>query len=163
MKRTINIIVSWLLVACIVLLILYFSLQNSTQSSNLSSGVIDGTIGEIGNGEVLDKLKEKYTSDLLSGFIRKIGHLIEYGALGFFLYNAIKISTSKKKTLIFAICVISFIFMGSLDEFIQSLSDRNGNIKDVLIDICGGIIGVLCMMFLHHIINKIKYKTLSHS
>ena len=58
MKRTINIIVSWLLAACIVLLILYFSLQNSTQSSNLSSGVIDSTIGEIGNGEVLDKLKE---------------------------------------------------------------------------------------------------------
>ena len=156
MKRKINIIFSWLLVVCVITMIFYFSSQNATKSENVSNTIIDGTIGGINNGQVLDKLEQKYTRDLLSVFIRNLGHLFEYAVLGFFMYNAVFITFKKKKNFTFIICIISFIFIGSLDEFIQSFSDRNGNFIDVCIDTAGGIIGSVGMMIFYYFIKLVK-------
>ena len=162
MKKKINIVVSWLFVACILTIIFYFSSQNSKKSESVSNSIINGTIGGVNNGEVLDKLENKYSKDLISAFFRNIGHLIEYAALGFFMYNAMFQSFKKKKIFIFIFSIFSIITIGAIDEIVQSFSDRNSNIIDVCIDTAGGFIGIIGMICIYYLFDHFKNRKIKN-
>lgn len=118
LKYLFNKKISLIATISICILIFYFSHQTGEQSSQISNSII----------------------------IRKIGHLSEYAALGFFitsfLSNIYYIFKNKIKHV-----MISFIFVflySCLDEFHQTLiPNRSGNFIDVIIDSVGGAIGIL--------------------
>jgi len=83
--------------------------------------------------------------------LRKLGHLTEYAILAAFLWRALRNGTnlSAKMSLLFiAVWFVCGIFAVT-DEFHQSfVASRTASRQDVLIDVCGALIGILlCLMF----------------
>src|SRR5216683_732350 len=83
--------------------------------------------------------------------IRKLGHLTEYSVLAMLLWRALCSSTRwqmKMSILLLVAALASAIFAAS-DEFHQSfVPSRTASPTDVMIDICGALIGLLsCLMF----------------
>ncbi len=85
-------------------------------------------------------------------FLRKAAHIFEYAVLVILLFNAFFRSFEKKqkqpsfKTVVFYVFLISFLYAVS-DEFHQTfVFGRSGNIKDVLIDSVGIILGIIVFL-----------------
>jgi VanZ family protein len=83
--------------------------------------------------------------------LRKLGHLTEYAILAAFLWRALRDGTNlgaKMSLLFIAVWVVCGIFAVT-DEFHQSfVASRTASRQDVLIDVCGALIGILlCLMF----------------
>ena len=78
----------------------------------------------------------------LSIYIRKSGHLIEYTAFLFFVSLSL-VSMGMKKDFSALLALLIGFLVASADEFIQSNTQgRNGSFTDVLIDMCGCIMGI---------------------
>ena len=83
--------------------------------------------------------------------LRKLGHLTEYAVLAGLLWRALRSARNlraKMSTLFVGVWVACAIFAAS-DEFHQSfLASRTASPHDVVIDVCGALIGILlCLMF----------------
>ncbi|MEP7015767.1 MAG: VanZ family protein [Verrucomicrobiota bacterium] len=77
-------------------------------------------------------------------FVRKLGHITEYAILAILLWRAVRGGT-RFKTAFIAVwfgCAV----VGASDEFHQSfVASRTAAVGDVLIDICGALVGlVIC-------------------
>ena len=133
MKKTnkLLIILSWILVILILIMIFNFSSQDSSTSNKVTEDFIQDTIGGIGGGEVLEKIEKTYSWDDFVVFIRKIGHFLEYAAVGFSLFNALYLTFNLKKYSLFFITIGSTFVVAGCDEIYQSFSDRHGNFWDV--------------------------------
>lgn len=81
--------------------------------------------------------------------VRKIAHLLEYGALGMWLWF-FKLSLGASNRKISGWWLVMAVFLvGALDEFLQSCSQRTGTVYDVLIDLLGGVLGMAAAMGIH--------------
>ena len=140
MKNKLIIVASWLLVLLTMIIIFNFSSQTSTQSEEVSDGVIV---------EILDIFmeKEEITPVVVQKFqipIRKLAHFGIYMLLGFCLLNAYYNSTSLKSWLNFTLSCISGAAYAVFDELHQRFSEGRGpSVIDVLIDTGGAVIGAL--------------------
>jgi VanZ family protein len=77
--------------------------------------------------------------------IRKLGHLTEYAILAGLLWRALRSGTgaSMKKPILFGIVLIACAGFAASDEFHQSfVPSRTSSAQDVMIDICGALIGL---------------------
>jgi VanZ family protein len=85
---------------------------------------IDGIFGQLGNF-----------------IIRKSAHFLEYMILGLFEFNVLRLYYPVKQV---SIITIVFIFIYACSDEIHQLfvPGREGAIRDVLIDTCGGIMSV---------------------
>jgi len=149
MKKTIYIIliITWMII------IFMFSNQPADESSKLSDGFISTTIGNIYKifdndvtEEKLTEIKEKYTTP-----VRKTAHFTIYlilGTLTILLLREYDIENRKRLILAILICLL----YATSDEIHQLfIPGRSGEIKDVLIDTSGSMIGII-------ITNKITKK-----
>ena len=130
--------ISWLLVALWMLLIFWFSHQPATASSELSSGitqVILNVIEKVTPGKVFD-------IGWFHHFVRKNAHFFVYLILGILVANGLKsseIKGYKSINLRILICVAYAIS----DEVHQLfILGRAGQVKDVLIDSSGAVVGI---------------------
>lgn len=144
-------IILWILVIFWMGLIFYFSSMNGIDSAYQSKGLLRHTIGrivEIINPDISDIKKEEII-DKLDTPIRKVAHASIFFVLGIFVYLLVSSYNIKKVFLIsFIIC---FLYACS-DEIHQLfVSERSGEVMDVLIDSFGAFISVLLM-------NKIMVK-----
>lgn len=141
MKKTI------LKVLIVLWMILIFSLSNqqAADSTKLSDGVIEKTIGNIyklthknTNEEKLKEIKIKYTH-----ITRKTAHFTIYMVLGLLIGLLLKeYNIGIKKVIIYGI-IICMCYAIS-DEIHQSfISGRSCELRDVLIDTCGSTFGLL--------------------
>ena len=82
--------------------------------------------------------------------LRKLGHLIEYGILAVLLWRALRGTLRSARNLRIAsiVFMVSAVFAAS-DEFHQSfVSSRTASLRDVMIDICGALVGLtICWIF----------------
>lgn len=84
----------------------------------------------------------------LEFFIRKAAHFFVYFVLGILFYRAF-LHTLRKKNHLFIISLYATILYAATDEFHQSLTiNRTPLIQDVLIDLSGGLFGLLCISFI---------------
>ena len=117
------------------------------------SGELSGFVGQL-----LQKLLPFL--DLESGtgmhLLRKAAHFSEFAALGFsfaWFYGML----SKKRLWSLALPLVSGSTAAAIDETIQLFSpDRGPSIKDVGIDTCGVITGILVLTLLHWLLKRIK-------
>ena len=85
------------------------------------------------------------TLNLLQTIIRKLGHLTEYAILAALLWRALRSGTDwkSKKWILFAVVWIACAIFAASDEFHQSfVPSRTPALHDVMIDICGALIGL---------------------
>src|SRR5438876_8177841 len=83
--------------------------------------------------------------------IRKLGHLTEYAILAMLLWRALRSGTrwQMKMSILFLVAALASAIFAASDEFHQSfVPSRTASPTDVMIDICGALVGLLaCSMF----------------
>lgn len=83
--------------------------------------------------------------------IRKLGHLTEYAILAMLLWRALRGGSrwQMKMSLLFLVTALASAIFAASDEFHQSfVPSRTASTNDVMIDICGAVIGLLiCFAF----------------
>lgn len=144
-------IILWILIAAWMTVIFLFSAQNGEESGELSQGFLRKFL--------MWFLPENTPAGILSTleyFVRKAAHMIEYGILAILVSLQICcygwFGSYWKK--LFAV-VISVFLYALTDEFHQLfVGGRTGQIKDVLIDTCGGLIGAVIVFWIQKKKNK---------
>lgn len=153
--KIIYIVISWLVVLGVMIVIMSFSLQNSTESSETSKGIMK-----------LIPFYDKISEELISVFhtiIRKIAHFSIYALLGFCAYNAFCTSVPIKTGFVYLISVGFASSYAFIDEFVfQNITPgRAPMLFDVCIDTFGATFGASIMLLILLIIKKIKNKETS--
>lgn len=144
-KRKLYVIISWVLVAAVMIFIFLMSSANGEKSSDMSNSL-------------LMKIIELTGLDISSHFIRKAAHFSEFAALSFLLSNAVFATFNTKKAPVIAFpldCLYAVT-----DELHQLFSDgRACSVKDMLIDSSGALLGAIIFSLIILIyIKKIERK-----
>ncbi len=97
---------------------------------------------------ILEFLFPTATEEMLQlyhGFIRKCAHLTEYGVLGLLACRAfVNLSLATLRKYFYLLAGFLVLIIASADEFNQSFNpERTSSPIDVLIDLAGGMLGVL--------------------
>lgn len=131
-------------------LIITFIFYNSMKNGQASSEASDLVLQFINN--FISKIGVDFKFD--GYFIRKLAHFLEFFILGMFIMLTFEAFTNKTfKVLGFPMFFI--IFIPVIDEYIQLYSEgRASSVKDVLLDFCGGIVGILLVCLMITIKNK---------
>lgn len=119
----------WLIISiCISFSIFGFSSQNSVESGSLSL-------------KLANLLLPFLEIDVAHFLIRKLAHFTIYACLGFSFYRSLAFFFGRKPSL-FWFCWLFIILYAGLDEYHQTfVSGRSGELRDVCIDSCGGLLG----------------------
>ena len=84
-------------------------------------------------------------------FARKLGHIFEYALLAIFLWRALRSGANLRVKMSILVVVVWFVcaIFAATDEFHQSfIPSRTASPSDVMVDICGALVGLgICMMF----------------
>ena len=155
MKNKTKIIFSWFLVGITMLIIFNFSDQSSQTSSETSEDVVV---------QFLDVFMEKedITPPLVQKFqfpVRKVAHFSIYMLLGFCMINALEQSFKTKRALNIILSIgVCFLYAIS-DEIHQNFSAGRGpDFVDVIVDVCGSIIGTTLFLLFFIFYNKFTHK-----
>lgn len=135
-----NKIILWILIFAWMAVIFLFSSQNGEESSQLSEGFLrEFILCFLPEGMNAD------TVDLLEYIVRKIAHMTEYAVLGILISLQIRMyevfRSEAGKILAAGGLVLAY---AATDEFHQLfIGGRSGQLTDILIDACGGVIGAV--------------------
>ena len=133
-------IISFIVLILWMIVIFSFSSADANKSTGTSDKVITTMIeikDKITNNETPNNEKEIIVKNS-SFYIRKIAHITEYLILGFLMFNLLK---QYSVTNIYYAIGLSILY-SCTDEFHQLfISGRSGNIRDILIDSIGILIG----------------------
>ena len=142
-------VVLWLLVLGCMAVIFSFSGQSAEESTGLSDSLLY---------DVLSFLKLELSETMiafLSVFIRKVAHFSIYALLGALICLLMKWGyLLAGKRCFFAPVAISALYAFT-DEFHQLfISGRSGQIKDVLIDSSGAVVGTVFVILLFSLLKR---------
>ncbi len=148
----------------------YFSSQDSKTSSKQSNSVVS-LIDDIRDkvtlkDEALIRIQTKVYEKLKSFgsksyIVRKMAHFTIYALIGISLTLFIYVF-SKKTLLSSSLAFILSVSYACFDEYRQlSISGRSGSLKDIFIDSCGALTGIL-IIFLLIILTKFFSKLLKN-
>lgn len=143
-RKQIRMIISWIAVLIWMAVIFNLSAQPAVESSGLSNKVTKLIIETVTKVVALD-IESSTTIDLVSKLdhiVRKVAHGVVYFILGVLVINALlqsRIKGLKGAILSIGICVLYAIS----DEVHQMfVPGRGPQVKDVLIDSVGAVIGI---------------------
>lgn len=144
-KRKAYVIISWVLVAAVMIFIFLMSSANADDSDGMSDSL-------------LMKIIELTGIEFTSHFIRKAAHFSEFAALSFLLSNAVFATFNTKKASLIAFPLACLYAV--TDELHQLFSDgRACSAKDMLIDSSGALLGAIIFLLIILIyIKKIERK-----
>ncbi|KKU29340.1 MAG: VanZ-like protein [Candidatus Amesbacteria bacterium GW2011_GWA2_47_11b] len=76
--------------------------------------------------------------------VKKSAHLFVYAVLALLIYRSLKLTTRYPKSYLFLFTLILVVLYAVSDEFHQTFSlGRTPTLRDVLIDIVGGLTGLI--------------------
>lgn len=136
-------VLSWLLAILWMWLIFFQSHKPATESNSLSKGVTEVIV------ETVEKIDPDIDIDIrnFNHILRKNAHFFSYLILSILVANALEssgLNGYRLMVLAILICVIYAI----TDEFHQLfVPGRGGQIKDVIIDSVGALVGILIYNF----------------
>ena len=121
------------------------SLQNSEKSNAQSGAVIDII------KPLLDPADKITRSDFSFG-VRKAAHFAEFMLLGGEICALCLLRRSRQ----FFAPPFALLLWATLDETIQKFTGRTSSVTDVLLDLCGGIFGVLLCLLICAAVKKLR-------
>ena len=139
----------------LIILLLAFIWGNSTLSRETSGMISDTVMGwmnraaeALGLGEdfftVMVDLDDDGDLDASSHIVRKIAHVTEFALLGALLWLRLESTGWKRALTAFGLTVAA----AGIDELIQLFFDRGSQLRDVLIDSGGAVLGIsLAVLF----------------
>lgn len=148
-----RIIFSFLIVInCLV--IFCFSAQNSEKSSETSGVIVNKVTDLISN--VNKNINKDSIKDTVTFIVRKCAHFSIYVLLGIWLIclaNTFEIAT-KRKILIGMVYGLLYAVSDEIHQYF--VSGRSAEIRDVCIDTCGVLCGILFVLLVNKIIQLIR-------
>lgn len=142
MKKKKSIHVTYSEIINIVLLVLWMVFIFAMSSFDAPQS--DGQSGLIVN--IVNNVIHTSNIDLLTTIIRKLAHLTEYFILGLLMINCLK---DYKINKIYILSVVFSFIYAITDELHQTfISGRSGEIRDVVIDTIGALIGILIYKYI---------------
>lgn len=150
-------IISPLLLLLWMGLIFFFSSQTATESSAVSSGLIETVVRFLMPS--ISPATLKNVVSISSFFVRKGAHFCVFAMLGVFSF--LSVATYEKLKLLFRFFISAFISVAYAvsDEYHQTfVNGRSCELRDVLIDSSGAICGILVSIIIY-IIHKHKGKS----
>lgn len=159
MKEKSRIWITLLPVIAVMVVIFCFSAQPADVSSKTSDGIAEKLMETvIPNYEKMSAESKLNIRDFVTYAVRKLGHLFEFFALGFFtflhVHNTGEKREKKTKILWSAAFCLSY---GASDEIHQIfVPGRFPRVTDVLIDTAGAVAGILVMSLIISIIHRRK-------
>lgn len=148
LRRITITIVAGALILALYSMIFSFSAQDGEQSGGLSAYISERCV------ELLNLLSgkhwtESFMQSLAEYFehpIRKLAHFGEYAALAMLIYILLRQWMDRGKKL-FVIIVVWVFLSAAADEFHQYfVPGRWSSPADVLLDTCGGVFGMMCLV-----------------
>jgi VanZ family protein len=140
-------IIYWCLLITWMIFICVMSNEPAKISDSQSIGVLDlfSKMGINVNG---------IFGDLANFVVRKCAHFLEYMILALLVLNVLKLYFNMRQVIIITII---FVFLYACSDEIHQLfvSGREGAIRDVVIDTCGGITLVLMKLGKGHLFDNI--------
>ena len=134
-------IIYWSLLITWMIVIFVMSNQPAKISDSQSIGLLNllSRIGINVNG---------IFGELANFIVRKCAHFLEYMILALLVLNVLKLYFNMKQVIIITIV---FVFLYACSDEIHQLfvPGREGAIRDVIIDTCGGITLVLIKLFVY--------------
>ncbi|MBQ6633639.1 MAG: VanZ family protein [Ruminococcus sp.] len=124
-------------------LIFLFS-SNSADTSGKQSGRIVGIVIDVfvPDYDSLSEARQEQITDTVTFIVRKTAHFTEYLVLGALVFWCLYKTKEKRLRTVLAAVLTSLYSV--TDELHQLFSDgRSCELRDVLIDTCGGIVGAL--------------------
>ena len=131
-------IISWLAVVLWLALIFVLSAQPVYKSNGLSKGISEEMV------KIIEKISpdRHINIDRFNHYLRKIAHFLSYMVLAILMMNVLRlmrVSGGKKIAIALVVCILFAIS----DEFHQLfVPGRGSQVKDVLIDTAGAIVGI---------------------
>lgn len=151
-------IILWILVIACMGAIFFFSSQEATESSELSTGFIASIISFFNVREVFSDSEILEISIAFDNIVRIGAHFAIYGILGFLIalllgeYKVIGI----KQLSYSVICSVLYSFT---DEIHQSfVPGRSAQISDIITDFFGALSGAAFAVMISMIVRKLKKK-----
>lgn len=142
----------------IMVFVFIMSAQNATESS-ATSGSFIRFLAPLLNGkfDIMSEAEQIAYISSLQHFVRKAAHFSVYTALGFFLSIGTFTFSIEKIYLRAAIGFAVGAMYAVCDEIHQSfIPGRSGELRDVLIDSSGVLLGVLLITVIYFLYKKIK-------
>ena len=141
-----KLILSWLIIIFWLALIFNFSAQPVNKSNGLSKKVTEVVV------ETVEKVvpEKEFNIDRMNHLLRKNAHFFLYLVLGILAMNILKISGVNANKRI-AVALLFCILYAISDEFHQLfVPGRGAQVKDVLIDSAGAVVGIIIYSLLPH-------------
>ncbi len=134
-----KIIFSWLLVILWIIMIFYLSHQPVEKSNSLSKNITKVII------ETIEKIApdKEFNLSRINHIVRKNAHFFAYLLLGVLLLQGLKIIGIEGKKAVLLGIILSIIFAVSDEVHQLYVPGRGGQIKDVIIDSAGAIVGII--------------------
>lgn len=127
---------------------------NESEEQSIKAGMIVCHMFVPGFGD----LSEQQQIDMAQAIdhpVRKTAHAAEYAMLAGLVLGAVTVSIMRWKNVLIAISVS--VLYAATDEFHQLfVPARSGQVKDVLIDGCGAVIGTLIIWGIYYLVHKKK-------
>ena len=144
-------------------LIFSLSAESAEESSKTSRGTILWLVKTFSSDfEELSPEMQEAQVESLQFFVRKAAHFSLYGGLGFFAFFAV-ITYTRLWYRVRMLIGASFCLLYAIGDEIHQLfvSGRSGEVRDVLIDFCGAISGILITAAIARLIKPI-YRTVRY-
>lgn len=127
--------------------IIYNSLQPVAESTEESLGVLAW----------IEPLLEKFVGagNVTDGLVRKLAHFAEFSLLGVFIM-ALCAASGRARFQSLTNCLFFGLLTAVCDESLQMLTDRSPEVKDILLDFAGIIIGTLIVFAVYHIVSYLR-------
>lgn len=147
MKKKIKLI----LILIWMFIIFLFSNQNGSESSKVSDGLII-KVANILVDEDLNQVEKENLIDKYVVFTRKSAHFFVYLVLGLLVINFLREYNFKN----IVMCSLSICLLyAATDEFHQLfVKGRSGQVRDVLIDTLGSLVGICSYLFVKKLIKN---------
>lgn len=129
---------SWATVILWMAVIFGFSHQPATVSSGMSSGITETilkAISQISSETAID-------ADALHSFVRKNAHFFVYLILGILVFRALRMSGVLGYRGAGTALLICALYASSDETHQLFISGRSGELRDVLIDSAGAVVGI---------------------
>ncbi len=112
------------------------------------------------SGEVVDIITDQQgeNREVVEIIIRKSAHMIEFALLGMSVYALTHWLKKAKGKHLFGYAIFYCLFVGVVDEFIQSFSDRTSSTGDIILDFIGGLIGFALCFVVIKVLSAIRNK-----
>ena len=150
-KAQIKLLVYLILAVIVVGFIFSNSLKDREASSKMSTGFVDIL------RPILDPFN-KMTEETFHGLVRKLAHGFEFAVLGVCSGGLMWCVAEMRGRYHISTAILFPLVIALADEFIQSFNDRSSEVRDVLIDFCGALVGLAVVSLIEYLILRTQNK-----